>query len=133
VASTDDGTGSGTDGTPIAYGALATGTPVNTRDGHRIGSVEHVLEIPEEDLFDGIVVATADGLRFVDRDQVLTITDRAVTCDLDEAAAATLPAPEGSEVYHVDALQDAGSSLHDRFGRMFRRGKWTLDQNPDQD
>jgi len=133
VASTDDGTGTGNGGTPIAYGALAKGTPVNTRDGNRIGSVEHVLEIPEEDLFDGIVVATADGLRFVDRDQVLTITDQAVTCDLDEAAAASLPAPEGSEVYHVDALQDTGQSLHDWFGRMFRRGRWKLDQTSDQD
>jgi len=118
-----------TEGTPIAYDGLPTGTPVLTRAGQRFGTVEHVLQIPEEDLFDGIVVATEDGLRFVDRDQILTITDVAVTCDLDVQQAASLPPPQGPPVYRVDALQDTGRSLSDMFGRMFRRGRWKTEQS----
>ena len=57
------------DDTPISYLALEVGTLVQTSSGKTIGTVEHVLQIPEEDLFDGIVVATDHGLRFVDRDQ----------------------------------------------------------------
>ena len=31
-----------------------------------IGTVEHVLEVPELDVFDGIVLTTSDGLRFAE-------------------------------------------------------------------
>jgi hypothetical protein len=113
------------DATPIAYGALPKGVPLLTRTGTRFGTVEHVLDVPEEDLFDGIVVATAHGLRFVDRDQVDEITTAYVRCALTDDEVATLPAPAGSPVYSVDALQDDGTELRDRLGRMFRRGHWT--------
>lgn len=112
-------------GTPIAYSALPKGVPVAARSGRRFGTVEHVLQIPEEDLFDGIVVATDKGLRFVDRDQVEQITTAEVTCALTHAEATALPAPDGSPVYKADPLADAGQSLHDRFGRMFGRPRWT--------
>ena len=112
-------------GTPIAYGALTRGTAMLTRSGRQFGAVEHVLQIPEQDLFDGIVVSTAQGLRFVDRDQVESITTTWVRCTLTDEQAAALPVPDGAAVYTVDALQDAGSSLHDRLGRMFRRPHWT--------
>jgi hypothetical protein len=42
--------------------------------------------------------------------------------------AANLPAPEGTPVYHVDALQDVGSTLTARLGRMFRREHWIADK-----
>jgi len=113
-----------TDGTPIAYTALARGTPVLTAAGRRFGAVEHVLEIPAEDLFDGLVVATDDGIRFVDRDQVATITDVAVTTVLDDAGVASLPRPQGSEVYTVDPSRGVGHDLTDWFNRVFGRGKW---------
>ena len=116
-------------GTPIAYSALPTGVPVLTADGHTFGAVEHVLQIPEEDLFDGIVVHTADGLRFVDRDQIAQITTTQVRCTITDDQAASLPAPDGSPVYGVDALQDAGQSLHDIFGRLFRRPRWHQEQD----
>ena len=48
----------------ISYQAVPAGVPVLTATGHEIGTLEHVLQIPEEDLFDGLVVATKDGLRF---------------------------------------------------------------------
>jgi hypothetical protein len=112
-------------GIPIAYSALPNGVPVLSRSAHQFGTVEHVLQVPEEDLFDGIVVSTQEGLRFVDRDQVEEITTTKVTCALNDDEVPALPAPAGTPVYHVDPLQDSGESLHDRFGRMFRRPRWT--------
>ena len=112
-------------GKPIAYSALPKGVPVLSRSAHQFGTVEHVLQVPEEDLLDGIVVSTRDGLRFVDRDQIDEITTTRVTCALDDDEAAALPEPAGTPVYHVDPLQDSGESLHARFGRMFRRPRWT--------
>src|ERR1700754_4856768 len=97
-----------TDDQPIPSLAAPAGIPVLTATGHEIGTLEHVLQIPEEDLFDGLVVATKDGLRFVDADQVQVITTSYVRSTLDDDAAAHLPAPDGAPVYHVDALQDTG-------------------------
>jgi hypothetical protein len=118
-----------TEGTPISYEGLARGTAVVSNSGRAFGTVEHVLEIPAEDLFDGIVVTTSAGLRFVDRDQIVSITDRAVSCAFDDAAAAGLPAPDGPPVYTVDAMADEGHSLHDVLGRLFRRPRWTREQD----
>src|ERR1700743_1919801 len=116
-----------TDEDVISYQAVPTGVPVLTSTGREIGTLEHVLQIPEEDLFDGLVVATQDGLRFVDADQVQVITATYVRATLDRAAADSLPAPEDEPVYHVDALQDTGQSLGDRLGRLFRRARWLSD------
>jgi hypothetical protein len=113
------------DAVPIAYSALDKGVPLLTQSGKQFGTVEHVLQIPEEDLFDGIVVATSDGLRFVDRDQIGEITTAYVRCTLTDEQAAALSAPSGNDTFAANALQDAGTSLHDRFGRMFGRARWT--------
>jgi len=112
------------DGTPISYMALQVGTPVKSAEGHTFGTVEHVLQDPGLDLFDGIVLSTHHGLRFVDRDQISEITTSAVTCTLSDAEAAALPPPDGPGVFHVDAFQDVGPSLSARLGRMFRREHW---------
>lgn|SRR5690242_16510035 len=109
---------------PIAYSALPKGTPVVSASGTQFGVVEHVLEIPAEDLFDGIVVSTTEGLRFVDRDQIDDITTAQVRCVLTDEQAQILSPPDDAPVYRANALQDSGSSLHDRFGRMFRRPHW---------
>lgn len=100
-----------------------------TQSGHKFGTVEHVLQIPEEDLFDGIVVRTSHGLRFVDRDNIDQITTSEVTCAITDQQAEALPAPEGNPVYEADALQDSGESLHDIFGRMFRRPRWQSEKD----
>ncbi|MGH3322061.1 MAG: hypothetical protein ACRDN9_18180 [Streptosporangiaceae bacterium] len=117
-----------TDAMPIAYTALEKGTPVLAESGRQFGTVEHVLQVPEEDLFDGIAVATPRGLRFVDADQVGEITTAYVRCRLTDEQADALPAPDGAPVYSVDALQDVGRSLHDRIGRLFRRPRWTREK-----
>ncbi len=115
------------DAKPISYLALQVGTPVHSASGTEVGSVEHVLQIPEEDLFDGIVVTTTHGLRFVSRDQIAEMTTVAVHTTLTDEQAADLPAPHGTQVFHVDAFQDTGSSLTARLGRMFGRERWKPD------
>jgi hypothetical protein len=110
------------DDIPIAYSGLEQGTPVVSSSGREFGTVEHVLEIPAEDLFDGIVVATSDGLRFVDRDQIEQITTTRVRCALNDAEVSELRPPDGAPLFKVD---DAELSSHDRFGRLFRRPHWT--------
>ena len=112
------------EGTPISYEALAVGTPVLSSTGNQFGTVEHVLQIPEEDLFDGIAVKTHHGLRFVDRDQIVEMTTTAVQCALTDEEVAALPAPKGTLVLHPDTAHDEGPSLSARFGRLFGRERW---------
>jgi hypothetical protein len=51
-----------TDDTVISYQAAAPGTPVLSSTGTQIGTLEHVLEVPELDVFDGIVIPQAIGV-----------------------------------------------------------------------
>ena len=83
------------EGRPISYEALSVGTPVLSSTGTQFGTVEHVLQVPEEDLFDGIAVKTNHGLRFVDRDQITEITTTLVRCSLTDEEAAALPGATG--------------------------------------
>jgi hypothetical protein len=112
------------EGRPISYMALSVGTPVLSSTGSEFGTVEHVLQVPEEDVFDGIVVKTKHGLRFGDRDQVTDITTTLVRSSLTDEEAANLPAPRGSLVLHPDTARDEGPSLTARYGRLFGREKW---------
>jgi len=112
------------EGRPISYMALEVGTAVASASGANIGSVEHVLTIPELDLFDGIAVNTKDGLRFVDRDQITDISTTLVKTSLSDAEAASLPAPHGTLVLHPDPDYTDNPSLTARFGRLFKREHW---------
>ena len=112
------------DGRPVSYEALAVGTPVLSSTGTEFGRVEHVLQIPELDLFDGIAVKTKQGLRFVDRDQITEITTTLVRCSISDDEAASLPAPSGPPALTVDVAHDEGPSLTARFGRLFGRTHW---------
>ena len=112
------------EGKPISYLALQNDTPVLSSSGAEFGKVVHVLQVPELDEFDGIVVGTKHGHRFVGRDQIAEITTAYVRCDLTDEQAAALPAPDGPPVLHLDATYDEGSSLSARFARLFRRPHW---------
>ena len=57
---------------PASYLTLECGTPVVDRFGHGVGSVRRVL-VAEGAHFDGIVVDTNAGLRFVDAPEVRRI------------------------------------------------------------
>jgi hypothetical protein len=113
----------------IAYGAVVAGTPVHSSDGQQIGTVERVLDIPDLDLFDGIVIVTGAGDRFIDRDQVTRITTHAVYCDVAAADAHALPVPDSPPTFRADATQDRGGSFVDRLKRQFGRGKWQRDHD----
>jgi hypothetical protein len=69
-----------TDDAAISYQAAVPGTPVLSSTGSQIGTLEHVLEVPELDVFDGIVIATRAGLRFIDADDVRQITRSYIRC-----------------------------------------------------
>ena len=79
-----------TDDEPISYQAAVRGTPVLSSTGTKIGTLEHVLEVPEVDVFDGIVIATDGGLRFIDADQIVQITRSHIRCDVSNAQALSL-------------------------------------------
>jgi hypothetical protein len=72
--------------------------------GEELGTVEHVLQVPELDVFDGIVVTTAGGLRFADADQMADITDRHVLLNLSVEDAERLGQPQAPVVYQADPL-----------------------------
>ena len=72
------------DDTDISYQAAARGTPVLSSAGTQIGTLEHVLEVPEVDVFDEIVIATSAGLRFIDADYVRRITRSRIWCSIDD-------------------------------------------------
>ncbi len=109
---------------PISYLALSVGTPVLASSGAEFGTVHHVLQVPELDLFDGISVKTHHGLRFVDRDQITEITTRAVRCTLTDDEAAALPPPEGTAALEPDLDYEESGALTARIGRLFGRSHW---------
>ena len=104
---------------PIAYTALQPGTPVQTSDGNPFGTVQAVLVDEKVSVFDGIVVETADGTRFVDADQIGSIYTTYVRTTLSAGQAAELPPPDGSTLVEIKPSRSIG----DRLGRMFGRGK----------
>ena len=118
-----------TDDMAISYEAAVRGTPVLSSTGQPIGTLEHVLEVPELDVFDGLVIATDDGLRFIDADHVQRISRSAIRCGISDADAAGLPAPSGPAVYRVEGLASSGRSLHETLGRFFGRPHWNRDHD----
>jgi hypothetical protein len=83
------------DGPQIGYKVLPRGTPVHTSDGERLGTVYRVQDNAREHIFDGIVVTTPDGRRFVDAPEVARITEKRVTLTIDAGEAKQLPEYRG--------------------------------------
>jgi sporulation protein YlmC with PRC-barrel domain len=83
------------EGHQIGYKALPRGVPVYTSDGERLGTVHRVQDNAREHIFDGIVVSTPDGRRFVDAPEVARITEKRVTLTIDAEEATQLPAHRG--------------------------------------
>ncbi len=80
-------------GDPVSYLVLTEGVPVMSSDGQQIGTVEHVLAVPEVDVFDGVIVDTGDGHCFADAPDVDRLYERGVVLNLDAQAAQRLPRP----------------------------------------
>jgi len=81
------------DGDAIGYKVLRRGTPVRSADGVEIGTVRRVQDNAREHIFDGIVIATKRGNRFVDAPEVGFIAERAVTLTISAQEVAALPVP----------------------------------------
>lgn len=104
---------------PIAYTALQPGTPVQTSDRQQFATVQAVLVDEKVSVFDGIVVQTADGTRFIDADQISSIYTSGVRTTLTAEQAENLPLPDGSTLVEIKPAR----SMAERLGRMFGRGK----------
>jgi hypothetical protein len=80
---------------PIGYLVLPRGTPVVTSDGVTVGKVHKVQHHARERIFDGLVVQSDDGRRFVDAPEVGHLTRRQVDLLIDSVAFAALPEAGG--------------------------------------
>jgi hypothetical protein len=122
-------------GAPIAYTVLAEGTPVFTSDGVQLGLAERVLADEVADVFDGIVVDTPHGDRFVDAPLVDRVYERAVILSITADEARTLPEPEPAPAVidvdpdvpvEVDPHGVEGASPLDQMRHAAKRLKWRL-------
>lgn len=107
-------------GEPIAYLALEPGTPVYAEGGAAVGRVRRVLAAEDEDIFDGIVIRTHHGDRFVNADQVGAIHERAVALKLGAEACAALPEPSANPAVLRD---DPGAGAEGPLERLSDLGR----------
>ena len=84
------------EGLPIAYQVLDEGIPVYAADGVQVGTVDHVIAVPAQDIFHGIVLRVEGGQRFVPAEDVAALHERGVDLRISAAAAAELPKPHGA-------------------------------------
>lgn len=105
-------------GEPTSYLTLQEGTQVRSSDGESIGSVAHVLADEQDDIFDGIVIATGSRHLFADATQIDRLRTDAVTLKLDAAACKSLPEPSENP-----AALEAGpdDTVPDRMAEKLRR------------
>jgi hypothetical protein len=113
---------------PVSYEGVPLGVPLLSSTGQQFGTLAKVLEIPSEDLFDGVIVNTDHGRRFVDRDQISEITTEYIKCDLDDLATTRLPEPSGSPVFDADAEYGAGNTFREWVHRTFGHGGWKAEK-----
>jgi hypothetical protein len=97
----------------IGYQALPRGVRIVSSDGEELGTVHRVQDNAREHIFDGIVMRTGDGMRFVDAPEVARITSRQVTLTIDAAEARELPEHRG----RLGSMQVRAQ----RAGRRWRR------------
>jgi len=67
---------------------------VISSDGQEVGTVAEVLDNYREHIFDGLVIDTPGGRRFVDAPEVARTAERAVTLTITAAESERLGPPE---------------------------------------
>ena len=114
-------------GEPIAYMVLVEGTRVEGRDGEEVGTVKRVLADTGAAIFDGLILDTPDGDRFVDAPQVAEIYTRLVILEMTADEARRLPEPTASpsavDLSADDVASDdsAGDKVRDAARRAWDR------------
>jgi hypothetical protein len=92
------------DGPAISYHALRRGTRVRASDGVEVGQVRRVQDNVRENIFDGIVIETRRGKRFVDAPEVEHIAERGVTLTISAEQVEALPVPRSRVVQRVEHM-----------------------------
>ena len=108
-------------GHAIGYNVLARGTPVHSSDGEQVGTVRHVRDNVREHIFDGIVIDTPAGRRFVDAPEVERIFERAVVLTITAEQARALPEPGSRLATRVGGAASVRRAK--RLGRSMRE-RW---------
>jgi hypothetical protein len=108
------------DGYAISYKVLEQGIPVQASDGTDVGVVRDVLENKAEHIFDGLVIDTPAGQRFVDAPEVQRIAELRVTLTIDAQAVSELPEkdPAGAQTFRANTK---GGRLSRFFGGGWKR------------
>ena len=101
----------------IGYKVVPKGTPVEAADGTRVGTVHKVLDNAREHIFDGIVIATDTGKRFVDAPEVARITNRRVILTISPTEVEDLQHHKGM----LGALEKRAQRRVNRMKRRFER------------
>ncbi len=105
------------DGPAISYLALRRGTRVRGSDGVEVGRVRRVQNNEREHIFDGIVVETRRGRRFVDAPEVARIAEHAVTLGITADEVLDSPPPRSrilERIDHMTIVRRAKRELRDR-------------------
>jgi hypothetical protein len=98
------------DGHAVHYMSVARDTPVYGSDEELVGKVVEVWDNYRENIMDGIVFETPDGVRrFVDAPEVARTAELAVTLTIPAAEAAQLAPPQKSS-------RPGGAGLRRLFG-----------------
>ena len=92
------------DGPAISYLGLRRGTRVRGSDGVEVGRVRRVQDNAREHIFDGIVVETKQGRRFVDAPEVAHIAEHAVTLAVPAAEVLASPPPRSRMLERLDRM-----------------------------
>jgi hypothetical protein len=122
------------EGLPIAYQVLEAGVPVCSSDGQQLGTVDHVVAAPDEDIFHGIVMRSSNDRRFIAAEQIGELHEHGVDLRIDAAEAATLPPPEGGaapawRVHEPGVKPSRWKSLVDMVsGAGSHRREWDKDE-----
>jgi uncharacterized protein YrrD len=115
-------------GLPSSYLELRKGAECFSCDGEKVGKVEHVLAVPEDDIFDGIVLDTSvlpGGHRFVDAEHVEEIFERGVLLKIDRKVAEELPQPSENPAAMEVSPDDVAEGDESKMKQKLRRA-WEL-------
>lgn len=103
-----------------SYLTVGLGIPVFSSSGTELGRLAHVLAVPEQDLFEGLILKTHHGARFVDATLVDALYERGVVLRPGVDSADELPEPSDNPAQvEVDPDDTVPDNLHDKLRRAW--------------